>query len=198
MELCAVELGCNLLSKIREVVELEQIPIFLWTDSEIVLHWLRKPVNTLKLFVHNRVHRILDVVQRKDVRHIKSEENPADLISRGIKAQTLLESNLWWYGPVMLKSDQMHWPEWTYKSITEKTAKQIQIECKEVSVKFDKEFLTTSMADQRSIDLIDKYSSHKAICRITGYVFRFIQLCYEQRLRYKMGLVKIQTTEKSL
>ena len=59
LELCGVELGCKLLTRVQGIHQFSNTPVFLWTDSEIVLYWLRKPPGTLKVFVNNRVSRIL-------------------------------------------------------------------------------------------------------------------------------------------
>ena len=54
---------------------------FVFTDSLYVLHWLstKKP---LPLFVTNRLKEIT-VLERVCFRHVPSEENPADLVTRG-------------------------------------------------------------------------------------------------------------------
>lgn len=89
LELCAMELGCKMLTKIREMPMLAEVPVFLWTDSEIALYWIRKPPSELKTFVANRVNRILQSITIDQSRHIASRENPADLLSRGVKVETL-------------------------------------------------------------------------------------------------------------
>ncbi len=43
-------------------------------------------------------------------KHVRSNENPADLSSRGISVEELKSSNLWWHGaPFLLEKDQT-WP----------------------------------------------------------------------------------------
>lgn len=61
-ELLAVDLGATLLRKVRRIPMFKDAPVYMWTDAEIVLHWIRKPTANLKVFVKNRVVRILEKV----------------------------------------------------------------------------------------------------------------------------------------
>ncbi|XP_068142869.1 uncharacterized protein [Drosophila tropicalis] len=42
--------------------------------------------------------------------HVRSEDNPADLASRGVSAAELSASSLWWHGPEWLQRDPEYWP----------------------------------------------------------------------------------------
>ncbi len=81
-----------------------------WTDSSIVLCWLRKSASSLKTFVGNRVTQIQNIIPNTKWRHISSSSNPADMLSRGIPADILLESDLWWKGPPWLNLPPSEWP----------------------------------------------------------------------------------------
>jgi len=67
---------------------------YLWTDSSIVLTWLQGPPNKWKTFVGNRVALIQEETASASWRHVASQSNPADLISRGIEPTTLSTSTL--------------------------------------------------------------------------------------------------------
>lgn len=73
LELSAIELGCKMLQKIKDIPMLTKAEIFVWTDSEIALYWMRKPINELKTFVANRVNRILNIITSEQSRHVRSE-----------------------------------------------------------------------------------------------------------------------------
>lgn len=94
MELLAVELGCLLLKRVMAIPMFEKASVFLWTDSEIVLHWLRKSPDQLRTFVSNRVTNILKVVKIEQTRHVRSEQNPADLVSRGVGVSALIKEEV--------------------------------------------------------------------------------------------------------
>ncbi|GFW36706.1 integrase catalytic domain-containing protein [Trichonephila clavipes] len=61
----------------------------------IVLAWLRKEPIDLKTFVQNRVAKIQELYPNQLWRHVPSDQNPADLVSRGVDPDKLLQQNLW-------------------------------------------------------------------------------------------------------
>ena len=72
--------------------------MFLWTDSSTVLGWLQRTPNSLKTFVSNRVTQIISIADTGHWKHVKSEDNPADIGSRGCTPQELLSNKLSRYG----------------------------------------------------------------------------------------------------
>lgn len=178
LELCAVEQISDIMRKLKKIPIVGDAPVFVWTDSTIVLHWLRKPVNELKVFVANRVSRILGTISLEQIRHIPSEQNPADLISRGMRASNLLASALWWQGPEFLREEQEEWPHWKPSSSPTPELDQVQVECTIPRAQFDNVLLTTTSGD-KEIDLSIRMLSYHSTCRTTAYVFRFIQRIFE-------------------
>ncbi len=81
-----------------------------WTDSAIVLCWMRKMPSSLTAFVANRVMAIQDILPNAKWKHILTTQNPADLLSRGMSATNLQASTLWWQGPPWLKLPEKEWP----------------------------------------------------------------------------------------
>jgi len=71
-----------------------------------VLHWLQshKP---LSVFVTNRLKEIKSL-KGKIFKHVSSEDNPADLATRG-KYPKELTSSIWWMGPAWLGYPQDKW-----------------------------------------------------------------------------------------
>jgi len=74
-----------------------------------MLCWLRKSTNSLKTLVANRVHAIRNLVPNAQWRHISQTSNPADLTSRGLHAEALIKSSLWWEGPHWIKQPISSW-----------------------------------------------------------------------------------------
>ena len=55
-----------------------------WTDSMITLGWIRGESSGWKPFVANRECEIQELTNPSCWRHCVSEENPADIVSRGM------------------------------------------------------------------------------------------------------------------
>ncbi|XP_054713685.1 uncharacterized protein LOC129223143 [Uloborus diversus] len=83
LELCGALLLARLVNKISLILELPISKTFCWTDSTIVLWWINTPVTNLKTYVANRVAEIVNLTGNCSWRWMSSENNPADLISRG-------------------------------------------------------------------------------------------------------------------
>ena len=67
--------------------------IFLWSDSTITLHWINTPSHTLKTFVASRVEEIQTHTNSRDWRYVPTQDNPADLVSRGQTAHEFLHAD---------------------------------------------------------------------------------------------------------
>lgn len=107
LELCAAVLLLELMSKIKESLKLSFRNIFYYTDSMIVLSWLQIDPARLQIFVSNRVSRIQNAGDICNWRHVSSEENPADLLSRGLLASKIVKNKFWFEGPGFLKKIEL-------------------------------------------------------------------------------------------
>ena len=110
LELCAATLLSKLYKKATHALNLTIDESYLWTDSSIVLTWIQGSPTKWKTFVGNRVAFIQDETAVATWRHVPSQFNPADLISRGIDPTTLSTSTLWWKGPQWLLQEPSSWP----------------------------------------------------------------------------------------
>lgn len=86
------------------------LKVFAWTDSQIVLYYLRGDTNRWNIFVSNRVNRILQVIPIEQWFHVPTDSNPADLATRGLSSKEILKNSLWWGGPQFLSLDPMIMP----------------------------------------------------------------------------------------
>ncbi|KAL0146798.1 hypothetical protein M9458_057737 [Cirrhinus mrigala] len=98
-----VRLGNNLLKPLN--MKLRQVHLF--TDSMIVLQWIRSPAHKWKQFVSNRVSEIQSLTNPAMWSHCKSKVNPADLPTRGQTIMNLKESELWWKGRPFLTTPNL-------------------------------------------------------------------------------------------
>ncbi|GBN35618.1 hypothetical protein AVEN_260681-1, partial [Araneus ventricosus] len=99
LELCAAELLSKLISKAVSSLNLKIDKTYLYSDSTIVLAWINTSPHLLKIFVSNRISRIHELTKDFSWHHVKTSENPADIISRGMTPQQLMDNSLWWNGP---------------------------------------------------------------------------------------------------
>ena len=70
-----------------------------FTDSLVVLHWIKGVKKNWKPFVQNRVKEIRDKVPNHCWHHCHGESNPADKPSQGLTLREVQESNIWFNGP---------------------------------------------------------------------------------------------------
>lgn len=110
LELCAALLGAELGTKLLNILKLQIISVYCWTDSTITLAWIQKSPHLLNTFVANRVTKIQNCTTKENWFHVPSSENPADTISRGATPQELKENQLYWTGPEWLILSQHYWP----------------------------------------------------------------------------------------
>ncbi|GFX86875.1 uncharacterized protein TNCV_2124221 [Trichonephila clavipes] len=74
------ELYVVVLESLRKVIQIDKS--FLFSDSQIVLDWLKSSPSRWKIFVANRISRIQKMTSEASWHHVKSQENPADCASR--------------------------------------------------------------------------------------------------------------------
>lgn len=110
LELCSAVLAVKLMEVVKESCRLPGCKTTFWSDSAIVLYWMRKDSDSLKPFVNNRIQTITRKSEGCEWRHIAGSENPADCVSRGISPEALQKHNLWWHGPPWLQEDCQKWP----------------------------------------------------------------------------------------
>ncbi|GFW07331.1 integrase catalytic domain-containing protein [Trichonephila clavipes] len=106
LQLCAAVLLAKLVKRVVAALQLETAEVYLWSDSLIDLAWLRKEPMDLKTFVQNRVAKIQELYPNQLWRHVPSDQNPADLVSRGVDPDKLLQQKLWFNGPTFLSGDE--------------------------------------------------------------------------------------------
>ncbi|XP_048001463.1 uncharacterized protein LOC125238232 [Leguminivora glycinivorella] len=110
LELCGALLGARLYKKVLESLTQRPDHCVFWCDSMIVMGWLSSSPSSLRPFVKNRTSEIQESTNAASWRYVPSKENPADLVSRGLGADLIMNCSLWWSGPSFLKQDMAYWP----------------------------------------------------------------------------------------
>ncbi|XP_064637866.1 uncharacterized protein LOC135494045 [Lineus longissimus] len=90
LELQGALIGSRLVGTLETELNLPIKRKVYWTDSEIVLKYINNPARRFKPFVANRVAKILVNTDVSEWRHVPTDQNPADISSRGLKLRELI------------------------------------------------------------------------------------------------------------
>uniref|UniRef100_A0A914Y2H1 Integrase catalytic domain-containing protein n=1 Tax=Panagrolaimus superbus TaxID=310955 RepID=A0A914Y2H1_9BILA len=114
LELAAVSIGASLIPFIKKELPIELTRIILWTDSSCTVGWL---ASTAKFgrYIDNRLSHIRE--RATIVKHVRTDENPADLGSRGCHFPELAANKKWWHGPGFLQLPEEKWPLEAVKAV---------------------------------------------------------------------------------
>ena len=82
--MCGAVLLSKLLKKIIQGLEFSNVPIYAWTDSTVVLYWLKAHASKWKPFVAYRVAEIQSMFLMNIWNYVSTTSNPADAATRGI------------------------------------------------------------------------------------------------------------------
>ncbi|XP_045777393.1 uncharacterized protein LOC123875556 isoform X2 [Maniola jurtina] len=168
LELCGALASVRLYEKVTKSLRVKVRKTFVWTDSMIVLGWLKMLPIKLQPFVRNRVAEILEVSGKAAWRHVPTDLNPADLISRGLDPALMQACSLWWSGPEFLKQDENQWP-----SNPEYNNSKSLPETKEVT-------LHTNVEPTQSLIDFSRFSNFSRLNRAIAYALKFINKCKKQ------------------
>jgi len=111
LELCAAILLARLAAKIIPRLNITIYEKRFWSDSTILLAWINSPSTRWKTFVAHRVGEIQTLTDEAEWGYVKSNDNPADVISRGCSPKQLKDNTLWREGPIWFKSNENEWPK---------------------------------------------------------------------------------------
>lgn len=111
LELSGAVLLAHWLAQLKATLEvhLTITDVYAWSDSTVVLSWLKNPHTSFKPFVSNRIHKIETVLPACHWSHVRSEDNPADCASRGLMPSELARYDLYWKGPDFLRQPVTDW-----------------------------------------------------------------------------------------
>ncbi|GFV29064.1 integrase catalytic domain-containing protein [Trichonephila clavipes] len=98
----------RLSSRVREIVpKKKECKVFHWTDSKIVLFWIKGSSKRWKQFAAKRVQEISKLTNPDSCFHCSGQDNPSEFLSRGVSVDTLISNNKWRNGPDFLRTDEL-------------------------------------------------------------------------------------------
>ena len=148
-------------------------------DSQIVLQWLLSDsVSTKSIFTRNRLKDIslfLKNLEEKygikvSFKYVKSEDNPCDLITRGLSFNEFNKKlSFWTQGPEWLPSYQISWPDSSLGCLSESSKRQTRAQGASASFNID----LHARPENTLVD-IEKYSTLNKLLGVTSKVFKVI------------------------
>ncbi|CAO4387816.1 unnamed protein product [Caenorhabditis nigoni] len=200
MELIGIEIGSNLARTI--VSEMRDMPVTTirsFTDSMIALYWLLSDAGT-RVWVTNRRKSILanaEIFRQCGIstsyHHCRTQDNTADITTRGLPTNLIKECKPWFNGPAMLLLDPSQWPcklegtitcpaefrDLVFEEIV--TPKETKTPSKKKSVKdktidttekHSEPVMTTSILKYRSFVPFECTYSLSKLCRVVVQILR--------------------------
>ena len=169
LELVAGTVSAKVAAHVKEELDISDLPVTFWTDSAIVLGYLANETKRFRTFVANRVSMINNYSDKLQWRHVPSEDNPADLASRGLSPKCKEKVEMWFNGPSFLLKDESEWPESISASVDDNDVelKNTKITVNRVTISAHADIITT-------LEL--RISSWYKLVRVLAQVMRFIQV----------------------
>jgi len=174
LELSAAVVSVKLDVMLRREMTLKISRSVFWTDSMIVIHYIRNESKRFQVFVANRIALIHESSEPEQWRHVDSANNPADDVSRGLSASEMVSSDRWKHGPKYLSDTEDKWPEMpTECSELTDDDKEVKKDAKSYTV-------TSSVQSDPIDDLFQRYSSWYRLKRGVAWLLRLKRILYDR------------------
>ena len=131
------------------------------------MNWIRSDATHWKQFVRNRVQEIQELTSPDKWRFCPRKENPADLVTRGVKAQELIQSDVWLHGQYWLKGNSS-----SFEQPVAKKAEELRKEDDDENKEYIS-LVTTRLEKQELVDY-ERLSDFGKLVIVLTWVFRFI------------------------
>ncbi|VEN55472.1 unnamed protein product [Callosobruchus maculatus] len=185
LELCAALLAAELIDCVSHIMVTQKIDnVCAWTDSKVVVTWVKSSPHRWRSFVANRVAIIQEKVAPDSWYHVVGKENPSDCASRGTFPRQFLEQPLWWEGPTWLKLPRDDWP---VTCVGEPSCTDVQEEAKVVCITIHGSSIVS--------ELLNRYSSLRKIERVVAYCLRFRKNCLCRKRGYPREIGNLSEAE---
>ena len=114
LELTAATISAKMSCMLRSELNFEQLNEIYWTDSQIVLNYIRNDVRRFHVFVANRIQLIRESTDIQSWRYVDTTNNPADDASRGLDCSRINTKHRWFTGPEFLWRPEGEWPSYLH------------------------------------------------------------------------------------
>ena len=165
LELLAAVVNTRLTRFVADSLKRDISRVVLWSDSTVALHWLKRPPSNWMPFVANRVSEIQLTWSPEHWRHCPGNDNPADLLTRGVGPKDLIGNKKWFKGPWWLDQPSNKWPDMI----------ETKLDNEDVQQELKSTAQSLPVVDARTVIDPKRYSTWRKLVRITAIVFRAIQ-----------------------
>ena len=169
LELSAAVLAVQLDQTVREELDIPINQSTFWSDSTCVLQYIRNQSKRFHTFVANRLSVIHENSAPHQWRHVSSELNPADEVTRGLTVEEMSVSSKWLSGPEFLKKEES-WP-------CDPTIHQPELSDEDLEIKREIQLYNQSSTCHTSKEvlsrLIKRYSTWQRLRRAVAWLLRF-------------------------
>ena len=169
LELSAAVLAVQLDKSVREELDVPITQSTYWSDSTCVLQYIRNQSNRFHTFVANRLSVIHENSAPHQWRHISSELNPADEVSRGLTVEEMCANSKWLNGPQFLTRRDEFWPR-------DPTLHEPELSDDDPEIKRAQSNSQSSSGHQSGdvlSSLIERHSSWERLKRAVAWLHRF-------------------------
>lgn len=174
LELCAAVLLAELITTVKNAIKFKVNAVHLWSDSTIVLKWIAASPHEFNTFIANRIAEIQNLTAPECWKHVISQDNPADFVSKGQMPAEFISNKLWKNGPSWLESSEETWPGGHF----------VQTELPERK----KNVVLTIKSAKPLMDLWSRFSSLRKLIHLVAYCLRIAE-----RARGKLKFSEILT-----
>ena len=165
LELQAAVLGVRLANLILKELGVKTERVVFWTDSTVVLQYVKNDSRRFHTFVANRVAEIRESSHPDQWRHVPSSLNAADVCSRGASVRDLSSNPRWSCGPDFLLNEEKYWP-------VNPSCKTVPMDDPEVRTK--QVLMTKQESEATVLPDSGKFSSWTRYRRVVAWMLRFM------------------------
>lgn len=184
LELNATVLLAKLVARVVQSIEINFHSVQLWSDSTIVLSWIKEEPSKFIPYIARRVTEVQNCTRGFTWSHVPGKQNPADIISRGMTPQQLLASEMWWNGPNFLQHPQLIEPQ------PEGEIAQFESECYVVC--------NDEANNQPALFAIKKFDHYNKLIRHVAWILRFVHNSRAKRTQQSTFKGELSYKELSL
>ncbi|TNN12510.1 Gag-Pol polyprotein [Schistosoma japonicum] len=184
LELTAAVLAARVGSQLQTELDRELADVVFWTDSTIVLNYIRNESSQRKTFVVNRVSTTHSLTKVNQWRYVPSKQNVADYVSRGIRFSED-DIKIWSEGHGFLKRSKEFWPT-------------TRIECITTELELKESVGVHLVVDEHGMhQLISYYSDWKRLLKALAWLSRYkcyllMTYCGRTDITLRLGLLNVE------